>query len=79
MMMILWTVSDILSKYFLITSIYNDICTINEPFNSVVQKAWNMFASRAYVHHNTKYGLSDDDFVDNFGYLEQILSDCQHL
>ena len=38
-----------------------------------------MFASRAYVHQYTRYGLSDDDFVDSFGYLEQILSDYQHL
>ena len=50
-----------------------------KPLDNVIKRAWNMFASRAYVHQYNKYGLTDDDFVDSFGYLEQILTDYATL
>lgn len=49
------------------------------PLNSVIDKAWTMFASRAYVHQYIRYGISEDDFVDNFAFLEQILKNYRSL
>ena len=50
-----------------------------EHVNSVVGKAWEMFASRAYVHQYTKHGLAEDDFLDSFATLEQIIASYQNL
>ena len=42
--------------------------------NNVIDKAWNMFSSRAYIHQYVKHGLSEEDFVDSFVTLEQVIS-----
>ena len=47
--------------------------------NSVVDKAWNMFSSRAYIHQYVKHGLSEEDFVDSFVTLEQVISNYNAL
>lgn len=47
--------------------------------NSVVEKAWNMFASRAYVHQYLKFGISEDEFVDSFASLEQVIKNYSSL
>lgn len=49
------------------------------PLNSVVQKAWNMFTSRAYVHQYLKYGMMEDHFVDSFAATEQIIRNYSSL
>ncbi|XP_073239406.1 tubulin delta chain-like [Porites lutea] len=49
------------------------------PLNSVVQKAWNMFTSRAYVHQYLKYGMTEDRFVDSFAATEQIIRNYSSL
>lgn len=49
------------------------------PLNSVVQKAWNMFTSRAYVHQYLKYGMTEDHFVDSFAATEQIIRNYSSL
>jgi tubulin delta len=50
-----------------------------EPLNAVVSKAWNMFASRAYVHQYSKHGIVEDDFVDSFVALEQVVKNYSNL
>ena len=50
-----------------------------KPLNAVVSKAWNMFASRAYVHQYAKHGITDDDFVDSFVALEQVVKNYSNL
>uniref|UniRef100_A0A671MEV3 Tubulin, delta 1 n=1 Tax=Sinocyclocheilus anshuiensis TaxID=1608454 RepID=A0A671MEV3_9TELE len=50
-----------------------------KPLDNIVRKAWNMFASRAYVHQYTKFGISEEDFLDGFTALEQIISSYTHL
>ncbi|XP_039526762.1 tubulin delta chain isoform X2 [Pimephales promelas] len=50
-----------------------------KPLDNIVRKAWNMFASRAYVHQYTKFGISEEDFLDSFTALEQIISSYTHL
>lgn len=47
--------------------------------NTVVGKAWNMFASRAYVHQYLKFGMSEDEFVDSFACLEQVIKNYSSL
>ena len=40
---------------------------------NVVNKAWTMFSSRAYVHQYMKHGLEEEDFLDSLACLEQVL------
>ncbi|KAL5016563.1 hypothetical protein ScPMuIL_006152 [Solemya velum] len=47
--------------------------------NYITEKAWNMFSSRAYVHQYTKHGLAEEDFVDSFAAMEQIISNYNKL
>ncbi|XP_068601798.1 tubulin delta chain [Brachionichthys hirsutus] len=49
------------------------------PLDDMVGKAWNMFASRAYVHQYVKFGVSEEDFLDSFTSLEQIISSYGQL
>lgn len=56
----------------------NSMSTVN-PMVNLMEKAWSMFASRAYVHQYTKHGLTEDDFLDSFAGLEQIISSYKKL
>ena len=47
--------------------------------NNVIDKAWKMFSSRAYIHQYVKHGLSEEDFVDSFVTLEQVISNYTSL
>ena len=44
-----------------------------------VDRAWQMFASRAYVHQYIRHGLVDADFVDCFATLEQVIANYRQL
>ncbi|XP_028817929.1 tubulin delta chain isoform X2 [Denticeps clupeoides] len=50
-----------------------------KPLDYIVGKAWNMFASRAYIHQYTKFGISEEDFLDSFTVLEQVISSYTHF
>lgn len=47
--------------------------------DSMVGKAWDMFSSRAYVHQYAKHGLTEDEFLDGFATLEQVIANYKHL
>jgi tubulin delta len=47
--------------------------------DGIVGKAWQMFASRAYVHQYLKHGLVEDDFMESFTRLEQVIKSYQDL
>lgn len=60
-------------------------CLLSNSKSPIVQmdytvgKAWNMFSSRAYVHQYNKHGLLDEDFVDSFVTLEQVIGNYKNL
>ena len=41
--------------------------------DSVCRKAWNMFSARAYLYQYTENGLSQEDFLESFACVEQLL------
>ncbi len=45
----------------------------------MISKAWTMFSSRAYVHQYKKHGLIEDDFIDSFVALEQVIANYKML
>ena len=57
----------------------NGQSSIVDSLDRTVGRAWNMFASRAYLHQYTGRGLDENDFVDCFAALEQILADYRRL
>ena len=47
--------------------------------DTIVEKAWTMFSSKAYIHQYLKHGLVEDDFMDCFAALEQVVDSYKHL
>ena len=43
------------------------------PLETACQKAWQMYTSRAYVHQYLQNGLSEQEFLDSFLRVEQVL------
>jgi tubulin delta len=52
---------------------------VTGPLDFMLDKAWNMFVSRAYVHQYVKRGLSEEHFLDAFVTLEQVVSSYSSL
>uniref|UniRef100_A0A3B5AMK9 Tubulin delta chain n=1 Tax=Stegastes partitus TaxID=144197 RepID=A0A3B5AMK9_9TELE len=67
------------NKYEKSATLVSNSQALLRPLDDMVGKAWNMFASRAYIHQYTKYGISEEDFLDSFTSLEQVLSSYRHL
>jgi len=57
----------------------NGQSSVIDSMDRTVGRAWNMFASRAYLHQYASRGLEENDFVDCFAALEQILANYRQL
>ena len=49
------------------------------PLNTVVDKAWQMYAARAYVHQYTQFGLNEDLFMEGFVKVEQLIKNYSEI
>ncbi|XP_013780035.1 tubulin delta chain-like isoform X2 [Limulus polyphemus] len=47
--------------------------------DATVSKAWTMFTAKAYLHHYNQYGFTNEDFVNSFIKVEQILASYRSL
>ncbi|XP_044286074.1 tubulin delta chain isoform X3 [Varanus komodoensis] len=56
----------------------NSQCLV-KPLDTVVGRAWKMFASKAYIHQYTNFGIEEDDFLDCFTTLEQVIASYASL
>ncbi|KAM9321454.1 tubulin delta chain [Gastrophryne carolinensis] len=75
----IWKTPRAFNKYErLATLVSNSQCML-KPLDAIVEKAWNMFASRAYVHQYTKYGIDEEEFLQCFTTLEQVISSYSRL
>ena len=50
-----------------------------QPLNRIIDKAWTMFSTRAYVHQYLKHGLTEEDFLDSFVSLEKVVASYNNL
>ena len=50
-----------------------------QALDGLVQRAWNMFVSKAFLHQYHRFGLEETDFLDAFAFFEQLLSNYAHL
>lgn len=60
-------------------ALVSNSCASVKPLDLVMDRAWNMFSSRAYVHQYLKHGLSEEDFLDSFVSLEKVIAGYNHL
>ncbi|XP_040280604.1 tubulin delta chain [Bufo bufo] len=75
----IWKTPRAFNKYEKSATLMSNSQSLLKPLDSIVGKAWNMFASKAYVHQYTKYGIEEEDFLQSFSMLEQIISSYSTL
>ncbi|XP_047449438.1 tubulin delta chain [Mugil cephalus] len=75
----LWKSPVPFNKYEKSATLVSNSQALLRPLDDMVGKAWNMFASRAYIHQYIKYGISEEDFLDSFTSLEQVISSYSQL
>lgn len=75
----MWKTPRAFNKYEKSATLMSNSQGLLKPLDSIVGKAWNMFASKAYVHQYTKYGMEEEDFLQSFSTLEQIISSYSTL
>ncbi|CAK9828957.1 Tubulin delta chain [Anthophora retusa] len=52
---------------------------ISHPLDTLLSKAWNAYVHSAYLHHYKKFGLEDDDFLQAFATLENVVKEYKEL
>ncbi|XP_058416490.1 tubulin delta chain isoform X3 [Diceros bicornis minor] len=74
-----WKTQRSFNKYEKSAALVTNSQFLVKPLDKIVGKAWNMFASKAYVHQYTKFGIEEEDFLDSFTLLEQVVSSYCNL
>lgn len=75
----LWSVNHPFRSYEKSISMLSNDSSCIEGLDTVVGKAWNMFSSKAYLHQYTKYGLEEEDFLNAFIKVDNILNSYKKL
>ncbi|XP_042343107.1 tubulin delta chain [Plectropomus leopardus] len=75
----LWKSPVPFNKYEKCATLVSNSQALLSPLDNMVGKAWNMFASRAYIHQYVRFGISEEDFLDSFTSLEQVISSYRQL
>ncbi|XP_044528112.1 tubulin delta chain isoform X1 [Gracilinanus agilis] len=74
-----WRTHRAFNKYEKSAALVSNSQFLLKPLDTIVGKAWNMFASKAYVHQYTKFGIEEEDFLDSFTVLEQVVASYCNL
>nr|NP_001027643.1 delta-tubulin [Ciona intestinalis]BAB85852.1 delta-tubulin [Ciona intestinalis] len=69
-----WKTDKPFQKYEKSLTIVSNGTPCIKPLNMTVEKAWDMFGARAYLHQYTKYGLEETDFINAFVAVENLIS-----
>ncbi|XP_051934481.1 tubulin delta chain [Hippocampus zosterae] len=75
----IWKCPVSFNKYEKTATLVSNSQALIEPLDNMVRKAWSMFAARAYIHQYTKFGISEEDFLESFAFTEQIISSYSQL
>ncbi|XP_051043124.1 tubulin delta chain isoform X2 [Phodopus roborovskii] len=70
----MWKTQRAFDKYEKSAALVSNSQLLVKPLDMIVGKAWNMFASKAYIHQYTKFGMEEEDFLDSFTLLEQVVA-----
>ncbi|XP_020847489.1 tubulin delta chain isoform X2 [Phascolarctos cinereus] len=74
-----WRTHRAFNKYEKLAALVSNSQFLLKPLDTIIGKAWNMFASKAYVHQYTKFGIEEEDFLDSFTVLEQVVASYCNL
>lgn len=74
-----WCSSHAFNKYEKCSTLVSNSQSCVDPLEGVCGKAWDMFSSRAYLHQYKRFGLTQEDFMDSFVSVEQVLKDYWEL
>ncbi|XP_053563311.1 tubulin delta chain isoform X2 [Bombina bombina] len=74
-----WKTPRAFNKYEKSATLVSNSQCLLKPLDNIVHKAWNMFASKAYVHQYTKFGIEEEEFLESFTILEQIIASYTNL
>ncbi|XP_023409291.1 tubulin delta chain isoform X2 [Loxodonta africana] len=74
-----WKTQRAFNKYEKSAALVSNSQSLVKPLDTIVGKAWNMFASKAYIHQYTKFGIEEEDFLDSFTLLEQVIASYRNL
>lgn len=69
-----WKTQRAFDKYEKSAALVSNSQLLVKPLDMIVGKAWNMFSSKAYIHQYTKFGMEEEDFLDSFTLLEQVVA-----
>lgn len=70
----MWKTQRAFDKYEKSAALVSNSQLLVKPLDMIVGKAWNMFASKAYIHQYTRFGMEEEDFLDSFTLLEQVVA-----
>ena len=74
-----WKTNIPLQKFEKSITLLSNGTSCIKPLDKVVGKAWNMYNSRAYCHQYTKHGLEEEDFINAFVAVENVISAYKQL
>ncbi len=69
----LWNQKREFNKYNKCLTLLSNSQAPISKIDKLVQKAWKMFTSKAYVHQYLKYGFEEDTFLNSFLSVEQTI------
>lgn len=52
---------------------------IHRPLNAYLDKAWNSYKFAAFLHQYKQFGLEEDDFLEAFAKVENIVQEYKNL
>ncbi|XP_011495717.1 PREDICTED: tubulin delta chain-like [Ceratosolen solmsi marchali] len=52
---------------------------IHQTLDGIVDKAWNLYTHSAFLHQYKKFGLEEDDFLEAFAKIENVIKDYKSL
>ena len=61
-----------------LSSVSNDQSLL-DPIDQVVEKSWDMFNNRSFLHRYEKYNIDSDYFINTFAQIEQTLHSMKKL
>ncbi|CAH2222143.1 tubulin delta chain [Pelobates cultripes] len=75
----IWKTPRSFNKYEKSAALVSNSQCLLKPLDTIVSKAWNMFSSKAYVHQYTKFGIEEEEFLESFTTLEQVIASYSNL
>lgn len=52
---------------------------VHQSLDGVVDKAWRAYTHSAFLHQYKKFGLEEDDFLEAFAKMENVIKDYKNL